>query len=34
MEKGGVYAFAQIRGGGEKGKNWHKEGKGLKKLIL
>ena len=31
MEKGGVYAFAQIRGGGEKGKNWHKEGKGLKK---
>lgn len=32
MEKGGVYAFAQIRGGGEKGKNWHKEGKGLKKI--
>jgi len=31
LEKGGVYAFAQIRGGGEKGKNWHKEGKGLKK---
>lgn len=32
LEKGGVYAFAQIRGGGEKGKNWHKEGKGLKKI--
>ena len=32
MEKGGVYAFAQVRGGGEKGKNWHKEGKGLKKI--
>jgi prolyl oligopeptidase len=32
MEKGGVYAFAQVRGGGEKGKNWHREGKGLKKI--
>ena len=32
LEKGGVYAYAQIRGGGEKGKNWHKEGKGLKKI--
>ncbi len=32
LEKGGVYAFAQVRGGGEKGKNWHKEGKGLKKI--
>jgi prolyl oligopeptidase len=32
MEKGGVYAFAQVRGGGEKGKNWHKDGKGLKKI--
>ncbi|MFD2908733.1 prolyl oligopeptidase family serine peptidase [Flavobacterium ardleyense] len=32
LEKGGVYAFAQVRGGGEKGQNWHKEGKGLKKI--
>ncbi len=32
LEKGGVYAFAKVRGGGEKGKNWHKEGKGLKKI--
>jgi prolyl oligopeptidase len=32
LEKGGVYAFAQVRGGGEKGKNWHKDGKGLKKI--
>ncbi len=32
LEKGGVYAFAEIRGGGEKGLNWHKEGMGLKKM--
>ena len=32
LEKGGVYAFAEIRGGGEKGLNWHKNGKGLKKM--
>jgi prolyl oligopeptidase len=31
LEKGGVYAYAEIRGGGEKGKNWHEEGKNLKK---
>ena len=31
LEKGGVYAYAEIRGGGEKGMNWHKDGKGLKK---
>ncbi len=31
LEKGGVYAYAEIRGGGEKGINWHKDGKGLKK---
>ncbi len=31
LDKGGVYAFAEIRGGGEKGLNWHKNGKGLKK---
>lgn len=32
LEKGGVYAFAEIRGGGERGKKWHTEGKGLKKI--
>lgn len=31
LEKGGVYAFAEIRGGGEKGLKWHKDGMGLKK---
>ncbi|MBL7886228.1 MAG: S9 family peptidase [Flavobacterium sp.] len=31
LEKGGVYAYAEIRGGGEKGLKWHTEGKGLKK---
>lgn len=32
LEKGGVYAYAEIRGGGEKGVKWHAEGKGLKKI--
>ena len=32
LEKGGVFAYAEIRGGGEKGLNWHKEGRGLKKI--
>lgn len=32
LEKGGVYAFAEIRGGGEKGIKWEKDGKGLKKM--
>lgn len=32
LEKGGVYAFAEIRGGGEKGRKWHKDGRGLKKM--
>lgn len=32
MEKGGVYAYAEIRGGGEKGRKWHKNGMGLKKI--
>ncbi len=31
LEKGGVYAFAEIRGGGEKGRKWHKDGSVLKK---
>jgi prolyl oligopeptidase len=32
VEKGGVFAYAQIRGGGEKGLKWHQDGKGLKKM--
>lgn len=32
LEKGGVFAFAEIRGGGEKGLNWEKDGKNLKKM--
>jgi len=32
LEKGGVYAYAEIRGGGEKGQKWHNEGRGLKKM--
>lgn len=31
LDKGGIYAFAEIRGGGEKGLKWHKNGMGLKK---
>jgi prolyl oligopeptidase len=31
IEKGGIYAFAEIRGGGEKGNQWATNGKGLKK---
>ncbi|AWA29221.1 hypothetical protein HYN48_03475 [Flavobacterium magnum] len=27
LEKGGVYAFAEVRGGGEKGLGWHRDGK-------
>lgn len=32
LEKGGVFAYAEIRGGGEKGRKWHKNGMGLKKI--
>jgi len=32
LEKGGVYAFAEIRGGGEKGRKWHRDGSGIKKI--
>lgn len=32
LEKGGVYAYAEIRGGGDKGTNWHKNGKKDKKM--
>lgn len=32
LEKGGVFAYAEIRGGGEKGRKWHKNGMGLKKM--
>jgi prolyl oligopeptidase len=32
LEKGGVYAFAEIRGGGEKGLKWAKDGAGFKKM--
>src|SRR5690606_15121788 len=32
LEKGGVFAYAEIRGGGEKGRNWHTNGKGQKKI--
>ncbi|MDR6968706.1 prolyl oligopeptidase [Flavobacterium arsenatis] len=32
LEKGGVFAYAEIRGGGDKGKKWHRDGMGLKKM--
>lgn len=32
LDKGGIYAFAEIRGGGEKGKEWHKKGSGINKI--
>ncbi|WP_026703747.1 prolyl oligopeptidase family serine peptidase [Flavobacterium soli] len=32
LENGGVFAYAEIRGGGEKGVKWHTDGMGLKKM--
>lgn len=32
LEKGGVFAYAELRGGGEKGLKWHRDGKGMKKM--
>ena len=31
LEKGGVFAFAHVRGGGEKGRKWQKAGQGINK---
>jgi prolyl oligopeptidase len=32
LDQGGVYAYAEIRGGGEKGKKWHRDGSRLNKI--
>lgn len=32
INKGGIYAYAEIRGGGEKGEDWHKKGSGINKI--
>ncbi len=31
LKRGGIYAIAHVRGGGEKGNNWHLDGKKTKK---
>jgi prolyl oligopeptidase len=32
LEQGGVFAYAEIRGGGEKGLKWKNDGRGIKKM--
>ena len=32
LNNGGVYAYAEVRGGGDKGRQWHRNGMGLKKI--
>ncbi|HWL89241.1 MAG TPA: prolyl oligopeptidase family serine peptidase [Polyangiaceae bacterium] len=32
LEYGGTYVFAHVRGGGEKGRGWHEQGRGKNKI--
>ncbi len=32
LEKGGIYAYPEIRGGADKGADWHQDGMGMKKM--